>query len=45
LYKDQPELVRGISDAIKGFDRQYFQRIYKRLLWQMIYAFNQEDLE
>jgi hypothetical protein len=37
--------VRGISDAIQAFDRTYFQRIYQRLLWQMIYAFNREDLE
>ncbi len=45
LYKDQEELVRGIADAIKSFDRVYFQRIYRRLLWQMIYAYNREALE
>ena len=33
LYKDQEELVRGIADAIKSFDRVYFQRINRRLLW------------
>ena len=45
LYKDQNQLIRGISEAIEAFDRQYFHRIYQRLLWQLIYAYNREDLE
>lgn len=45
LYKDQKALVRGISEAIEAFGSQYFQKIYQRLLWQLIYAYNREDLE
>jgi hypothetical protein len=45
LYKNQEELVKGISDGIKEFDIVYFHKIYQHLLWQMVYAYNKEDLE
>jgi len=40
LYRNQEELVKGIADGIRTFHYRYFQRIYQRLLWQLIYVFN-----